>query len=799
MPFDSPNASRSFRRILKRNIALPLLLAALSALVFLGLLAYLASVIAAVQRSDELLSQASSAQRHDLDMESGMRGFLVSGDPRFLQQYDRAASQLAPAMERLRGAVRGDQEQSERLDRIGKLQATWAEYARDRITQKRLRPESQVNVTPGRELKDRVWTEFDEFYRVERRARAERIAQARNNAIGTASGFVLFMLGVGGLLAWRGRSDLVGLSSAYEVTLQERLRQAEVLQAHAWLREGQARLSQRLAGEQGLSAVGHAALETLSQHLGVVVGALYTPEPGGFRLAAAWGWAPQAGDVGDWVPEGRTLLAECAAQRTPIELAELPAGYLRVSSSLGEATVRSALLAPVEHEGRLAGVLELGWLRPLEKRDGELVGSISGLLGSSIESARFRERLQEALARTQQLNEELQVQQEELRTANEELAEQARALQESQAHLENQQAELEQTNAQLAEQGQRLEAQRDQLRQAQGALEQRAADLQRASNYKSEFLANMSHELRTPLNSSLILARLLADNAQGNLTEEQVRFAESIHASGNDLLGLINDILDIAKVEAGKLEVRPEVTPIVSVCESLKSMFGPLAARKGLQLHLELADDLPRSLHTDRQRLEQILRNLVANAVKFTEHGSVALRVAPSGQDAVRFEVRDSGIGIEPSQQELIFEAFRQADGTASRKFGGTGLGLSISRDLARLLGGDITVESTPGEGSTFTLVLPLEYRPALAQAPLALASPAAASRAAASAPAPGRPAPFPGAMPAPAPAPPPSFADDRALPANGRRTVLVVEDDPQFAGILFTWRTSSATAAWWP
>jgi CheY-like chemotaxis protein len=420
----------------------------------------------------------------------------------------------------------------------------------------------------------------------------------------------------------------------------------------------------------------------------------------------------------------------------------------------------------------------VGLLRPLQPRDGELLAYCSSILGASLEAARYRKRLQDVLEETQQLNEELQVQQEELRTANEELEEQSRALKESQAHLESQQAELEQTNVQLSEQAERLEQQRDQLREAQVQLEERAGELTRASRYKSEFLANMSHELRTPLNSSLILARLLADNAQGNLTEEQVKFAESIHTAGNDLLNLINDILDIAKVEAGKLDMRPEVTPIASVATGLRGMFEPLAARKELQLEVVLADDLPSSLYTDRHRLEQILRNLLSNAVKFTEHGSVALHVSPSGDGRIRFEVRDSGIGIEPSQQDLVFEAFRQADGTVSRRFGGTGLGLSISRDLARLLGGDITVDSAPGQGSTFTVVLPLEYQPALAQRPVAMVPPTDTP--------PVQAAPAPASSAAPEPPRAPAFPDDREHPANGRRTVLVVEDDVSFAHILF-------------
>jgi signal transduction histidine kinase/CHASE3 domain sensor protein len=598
MPSSSPNLPGNFRRVLSRNLTLPLALGVASAIVFLSLLAYLAIAIREVQRSDELLSHATEVQRLDLDMESGLRGFLLEGDERFLQPYEQAARQVQPALKRLQQET-FDPVQQKRLERIEQLQARWSDYAGESIARKRKDPQAAVSADTGRELRDEVRAEFDHYFAAERRARATRIEEASRNTLITAIAFVLFMVGTGGLVAWRGRKDLMGLADTYEGALQEQRRQAEVLQGQAWLREGQAQLSQRLALEQDVTAIGRAALEFLSQYLGIAVGALYLPEPPGFVRAATWGWSPAAEGAGGRIPQERTLVAESAAQRRQIALDPVPAGYLQVSSALGAADAAAVLIAPLEHEGRLAGVLEIGMLRPLEPRDGELLSLASGVLGASLEAARYRKRLQDVLEESQQLNEELQVQQEELRTANEELEEQSRALKESQAHLENQQAELEQTNLQLAEQTDRLEQQRDQLREAQVQLEQRAQEVQRASRYKSEFLANMSHELRTPLNSSLILARLLADNAEGNLSEEQVKFAESIHTAGNDLLNLINDILDIAKVEAGKLEMRPEVTSLAGVAESLKSMFEPLAARKGLQLAVSVAPEAP-ALHVHR-------------------------------------------------------------------------------------------------------------------------------------------------------------------------------------------------------
>src|SRR5690606_32917885 len=295
----------------------------------------------------------------------------------------------------------------------------------------------------------------------------------------------------------------------------------------------------------------------------------------------------------------------------------------------------------------------------LREEDSELLRRIGEGIGSAIEAARYRQRLQRVLAETQQLNEQLQIQQEELRAANEELEEQSSALRESQAQMEEQQAELEQTNEQLAEQALELARQRDEvalknghLRDAQLMLEERAQDLQRASRYKSEFLANMSHELRTPLNSSLILAKLLADNPEGNLSSDQVQFARSIYSAGNDLLALINDILDISKVEAGKLDVYPEVLILTRMVEGLKGMFMAQATEKSLNFEVHLDEGLPVSLYTDRQRLEQILKNLLSNAFKFTEQGSVVLSIRRHDEQSISFAVRDTGIGISEEQKE---------------------------------------------------------------------------------------------------------------------------------------------------
>jgi signal transduction histidine kinase/CheY-like chemotaxis protein len=418
----------------------------------------------------------------------------------------------------------------------------------------------------------------------------------------------------------------------------------------------------------------------------------------------------------------------------------------------------------------------MGFLHPVDDRALELLDQVSPSIGIALRSARFRSQLQDALEETQRQAEELQVQSEELRVSNEELEEQGRALKESQTRLEQQQVELEQTNSQLEEQAQILETQRDDLERTGAAVALKARELEQASQYKSDFLANMSHELRTPLNSLLILSKLLSDNPSEQPVGEQVKFAQTIESSGNDLLTLINDILDLSKIEAGHIEVRPEIVTPQRLVSDLRQVFEPVANERKLDFKIDIAADAPSVMETDRQRLEQVLKNLLSNAFKFTEKGGVELRSRRWATGEIAFSVTDTGIGVPREQQESIFEAFRQADGTISRKYGGTGLGLSISRELSRLLGGSIALDSQPGEGSTFTVTVPITYD-ASRVAPRDTTFRAEAA---------------PSVLPARAPRATPRIAplaktveDDRETLADARRVLLVVEDDDKFAAIV--------------
>ncbi len=775
---------RQFERILRRNVTVPLATGMLSAILFVLLVVYLLGNLRAVDDVQRAMAQTTELGRLTAESENGLRGYVMTGDSRFLDTFDVSMPRFRTELDGLRERL-DDESSRQRLQRVETLHGQWQKLAQEMLALRRGNRTEEATqrlaAGEGKRLTDAIRAEFEHILEAERQLLQERNATARNASVLLTVTYVIVLLGFKGLLVLFGRRDLMALSQRYGAALRQQADHTAYLQGQAWLRDGQNQLAQVLAGRNDLHGVGRKLLDFLAGYLGSAVGAVYVLEDGGHvRRVASYGLAPDQAMQKEQLAPGENLVAEVAANGRAMRLEPVPAPFLRVSSAVADGPPAAVLIVPTLHEGGVNGVVELGLMRPLAERDGELMERLASLVGGSIEAARFRQRQQDLLEQTQALNEELQTQQEELRVANEELEEQSRALKESQANLETQQAELEQTNVQLSAFAERVEEQRDALQQAQAQLEQRAAELERASRYKSEFLANMSHELRTPLNSSLILAKLLADNAEGNLQPEQVKFARAIHSAGNDLLTLINDILDIAKVEAGKLEVRPAPAPLAPLAEGMRSMFEPLAAGKGLQLEVVVAADAPAGIVTDPQRLEQILRNLLSNAIKFTDRGSVALHVARQDPASVAFEVRDSGIGIAPAQQEVIFEAFRQADGTTSRRHGGTGLGLSISRDLARLLGGEISVASQPGQGSTFRLVLPLEYAPGAAppaaDAPLPTAAP-----------------PLPAVTPAPErlgpvsrhPAPPP-FPDERGQDAAGRRTVLVVEDDVAFAQILF-------------
>ncbi|MBK9258457.1 MAG: response regulator [Polyangiaceae bacterium] len=530
-----------------------------------------------------------------------------------------------------------------------------------------------------------------------------------------------------------------------------------------WVREGQAKLSASMQGEQTPDELGDNILSSLCKYLGVPMGALYVREENAsgslYRIA---GYSlPEKANGPSSVRLGEGLVGQAAKDNRLLQFHDVPEDHFAVTSGLGKSKPRHVLVAPAAADGTVHGALELGFFNDISPADVELLETCSYSIGIAIRSLQYRTRLEELLAETRQQTEELQSQQ---------------------SRLEAQQAELEQTNAQLEEQTAAIESQRDALAMAQGELVEKANDLARANRYKSEFLANMSHELRTPLNSALILSKHLAENPEGNLSPLQVKHAEMIHASGTDLLALIDDILDLSRIEAGRMEMHSEPVELARVVEMSTRTLQPIAQEKRLGFRTIIEPGTPSVLTSDSIRIQQILRNLLSNALKFTEFGEVSLHVRGLDGDKISFTVRDTGIGIPKDKQDIIFEAFRQANGGTQRKFGGTGLGLTISRELARRLGGDIHVESSPGQGSAFTLTLPVHFVPEAAEPPSERPAPIAPTQ-----------APAPVTLPVPQSSPAllngdaslADATDDRAHVTPNDRTILVVEDDERFASIL--------------
>jgi signal transduction histidine kinase/ActR/RegA family two-component response regulator/HAMP domain-containing protein len=503
-----------------------------------------------------------------------------------------------------------------------------------------------------------------------------------------------------------------------------------------WLKTHLARFTRMLQGHRDLVTVSRLILSELTPLVNAQQAAFYVADhrSGDSQLELLAGYAQRQGkSLPRKIAFGEGLVGQCAFEKKRILLAQAPGDYIRIGSALGSGTPNSIIILPVLFEGQVKAVIELASFSKFSEIHQTFLDQLTESIGVVLHTIAANMQTEYLLHQSQSLTAELQSQQEELKKTNDRLEQQALNLQKSESLLKSKQDELRSANEQLQEKARQLSEQMHQvefknreIEQARAALEEKAEQLSLSSRYKSEFLANMSHELRTPLNSLLILARLLADNVGGNLTPKQVEFARTIHSSGAELLALINDILDLAKIESGTVTLNIATERFDEVVDSVERTFRQMATDKGLDFAVSVSPALPPSMQTDGKRLQQILTNLLSNAFKFTLKGEVRLHIdaATSGwslghpvldraSPAVALSVVDTGIGIPPNKQRLIFEAFQQADGSTSREYGGTGLGLSISRELARLLGGEIRVSSTPGQGSTFTLYLPLDYRPA--------------------------------------------------------------------------------------
>ena len=660
---------------------------------------------ALVVRSGDTLTALEDVLSTVRDAETGQRGYLLTDKESYLGPYNAAAQEIGPRFDRLRRLTIDNPAQQDRLATLKQhIDAKLAELKQTidlRQTQGQAAALAVVQSDRGKQDMDAIRDQVSAMEHEEIDLRAKRLAEMADaywRAI--VSGIISSLLGLG-------LTGVVG----FLILRSEAARRRE-----DWLQTGRVGLSKAMLGDQPINQLGDNILGYLCRYLDAHAGAAFSRDRNGpYRRMSTYG-VPADAKILDHFASGEGLLGQAAVEGRSILIRDVPDGYLAIGSAFGEGKPRHLVVAPAIVDGSTNAVLEFGFVHPLKEDALSLLEQMSEGIGIAVRSANYRAELQNFLEETQRQAEELQAQGEELRVSNEELEEQGRALKESRSRLELQQAELEQTNSQLEEQAQQLENQRDDLERVNDIVRLRAQELERASQYKSDFLANMSHELRTPLNSLLILAKLLADNDTGRLSEEQVRYAQTIQSSGNDLLTLINDILDLSKIEAGHMEIKPEPLALARLTRDLTNLFAPVAEKRNLEFRVEVAPECPAYIDTDGQRLEQVLRNLLSNAFKFTEQGKVELSVGRASDGQIALSVADTGIGISQEKQNAVFEPFRQADGTISRKYGGTGLGLSICRELVRLLGGTLALRSVEGQGSTFTVLVPEVFSAAKVQ-----------------------------------------------------------------------------------
>ncbi len=574
-----------------------------------------------------------------------------------------------------------------------------------------------------------------------------------------------------------------------------------------WLKTNLAKFTRMLQGQRDLEAVARLILRDLAPLVRAQQGVFYIMDQseavngagGTLRLLSSYAYRERK-NLSNAFRLGEGLVGQCALEKDRILLTEVPENYIKISSGLGEAKPLNIVVLPVVFEGQVKAVVELASFYRFGDIHLTFLDQLTESIGIIINTIAAGMRTEELLKQSQSLAEELRSQQLELTETNRRLEQQALSLQASEDRLKLQQEELQQTNEELEERSELLQLQNAEverknreIEQAKIELEGRAQQLALSSKYKSEFLANMSHELRTPLNSLLILAKLLSDNPKGNLDGKQVEFARTIHSAGSDLLSLINDILDLSKIESGTMAIDVDELELTVLQDYVERNFLQMAQGKGLEFTVEIDTNAPDVIYTDPRRLQQVLKNLLSNAFKFTDRGGVSLRMSLAtegwGPDSeildhasavLAFSVTDSGIGIPQHKQKIIFEAFQQADGTTSRKYGGTGLGLSISREIARLLGGEIRVRSTHGSGSTFTLYVPQTHAPALGTStlPPTFAAPRSLPQAE-----------HVEVELSHVPTGAASFAaevdDDRDDIQPGDRVLLIIEDDVSFASVL--------------
>lgn len=724
-----------------------------------------------VEHTYEVIERLETIVSLCKDLEAGQRGYSLTREEVFLEPYDKAVGRIANVVSRVRELTLDNPVQQRRVDRLEELTSAKTATIRRYVDQTRNIPKtSQFDFARGAEdkaLMDNIRVLISEMETDEKSLLAKRVSEAdRLSNMAT----MISLLGAGVVILFTGGAAMAvitsfsrsvgnlqeGLDKIGEGDLNVRVdsnskdefarvglafndmagKLAQSTQEsvdQSWLNAGLAGVAQTLQGERDLQSAAQKILKQFSALLGSKHGMFYIaknidsqPE---LSLLASFAHNERK-HLSNNIEMGQGLVGQCALEKERILATNLPDDFIKISSGSGEAAPKNVVVVPILYEGKVKAVIEQASFEPFTPIQLQFLDSIAvnlGVILAGIESTETTERL---LRQEQTLSEELQSQQEELMENNAKLEGLASSLQSSEEELRQQQEELQQTNEELEErsriqikQNAELEVKNLELEQLKQSMQEKANQLSLTSKYKSEFLSNMSHELRTPLNSLLILSKVLTENSEGNLTEKQIEFAKTIYSAGSDLLVLIDDVLDISKIEAGAMSIDIADEAVKNICYDLIPSFDELAKQKGIELNVDINPQVPRFVKTDSRRLQQVLKNIISNALKFTMKGSITLKVDVSTEgwdrdnqvlnnadSVIAFHVIDTGIGIPDDKQRIIFEAFQQADGTTNRKFGGTGLGLAISREITRLLGGEIKLKSEVDKGSTFTILLPQEY-----------------------------------------------------------------------------------------
>jgi CheY-like chemotaxis protein/signal transduction histidine kinase/CHASE3 domain sensor protein len=677
-----------------------------------------------VDHTQTVIKKANNLLQLLVDGETGMRGYGATANKSFLDPYNEAVPKINETLTQLDDLVKDNPKQQIRVDSLKMLvnrqllvlktnietrESKGLEY----MVANRMFLNGKGNMDSIRDIKTRV-IETENDLLAQRKAASDKASEQAIIVI--VIGSMVFLLIVVIMFYY------IQGTFARQKRIEEEVRVANIElekvlaenESQNWLLTGTGGLNEKMQGQQSEKELSENILAEISKYAQALTGTLYlfneTEET--LDLYASYAFN-DPGTLKKQIRISEGWIGQAAKdQRAAVVKGKLN-DKLELGSSLLQDELIETFIVPFFFDKKLKGVIELGFRNEVKEHVKEYILMVANDIGIAVNTSQARTIMHDLFEETQQQAEELEAQQEEMRVTNEELMNKTEMLQASEEELRVQQEELRTINAELEEKASLLEEKNQAIEEARQSISIKATELETTGKYKSEFLANMSHELRTPLNSILVLARILKDNKPANLSEDQIKYASVIFNAGNDLLTLINDILDLSKIESGKLDMQNEDIRITDILSDMQSLFAEFAVNKKINYQTTYKD-VPATIYTDKVRVEQVIKNLLSNAFKFTpENGSISINVVPGPtQNTVSFCIKDSGIGIPAEKQKLIFEAFQQADGSTSRKYGGTGLGLSISRELASLLGGNITLTSEPGLGSEFILTLPFEAKP---------------------------------------------------------------------------------------